>query len=85
MDESHDLCDTCRAVDIASYLSHNDPVSTPMGYFQDVLKNKDCTLCKLIIKALSVYAQSYWQPGKYPVEMCHLGRLNGNLPPGRIE
>ncbi|RTE74076.1 hypothetical protein BHE90_011484 [Fusarium euwallaceae] len=85
MDGSHDLCEACRAVDIANYLSHNDPVSTPMGYFQDILKNEDCTLCKLIVKALSVYARSYWQPGKYPVEMCYLGRFNDNVPPGRIE
>ncbi|KAJ4124393.1 hypothetical protein NW754_000090 [Fusarium falciforme] len=85
MDGSHDLCNACRAVDIAKYLSHNDPISTPMGYFQDILKNENCTLCKLVIKALSVYAQSYWQPGKYPVEMCYLGRLSGNSSPGRIE
>ncbi|KAI8660883.1 HET domain-containing protein [Fusarium keratoplasticum] len=85
MDESNHICDACRAVDIAKYLSHNDPISTPMGYFQDILKNEDCTLCKLIVKALSVYARSYWLPGKYPVEMCYLGRLSGNSTPGRIE
>ncbi|KAH7247928.1 heterokaryon incompatibility protein-domain-containing protein [Fusarium solani] len=85
MDESNHICDTCRAVDIAKYLSNNDPISTPLGYFQDILKNEDCTLCKLIFKALSVYTQSYWQPGKYPVEMCYLGRFSGNSTPGRIE
>lgn len=85
MDESNHICDACKAVDIAKYLSHNDPISTPMGYFQDILKNEDCTLCKLIVKALNVYAQSYWQPGKCPVEMCYLGRLSGNSSPGRIE
>ncbi|KAI8662958.1 HET domain-containing protein [Fusarium sp. Ph1] len=85
MDESNHICDTCRAANIAKYLSNNDPISTPLGYFQDILKNEDCTLCKLIVKALSVYTRSYWQPGKYPVEMCYLGRFSGNSTPGRLE
>lgn len=85
MDWSHNLCDTCRTVDIVKYLSHNDPISTPMGYFQDILKNENCTLCKLIIQALNVYTESHWRPGKYPIEMCYLGRLSGNSTPGRIE
>ncbi|EEU42846.1 uncharacterized protein NECHADRAFT_84122 [Fusarium vanettenii 77-13-4] len=85
MDVSDDLCDTCRAVDVAKYLSHNGPISTPMGYFQEILKNEHCTLCKLIIKTLSVHAKSYWRPGKYPSEMCYLGRLNRGPFPAEIE
>lgn len=85
MDGSHDLCNTCRAVNIAEYFSHNDPVTTSMGHFQDILKNENCTLCKLIVKALSVHAKSYWQPGKYPIETCYLGRFSGNSTPGRVE
>ncbi|KAH8658519.1 hypothetical protein BGZ61DRAFT_465758 [Ilyonectria robusta] len=85
MDGSHDLCNTCRAVNIAEYFSHNDPVTTSMGHFQDILKNENCTLCKLIVKALSVHAKSYWQPGKYPIETCYLGRFSGNSTPRRVE
>lgn len=85
MDGSHDLCNACRAVNIAQYFSHNDPVTTSMGHFQDILKNENCTLCKLIVKALSVHAKSYWQPGKYPIETCYLGRFSGNSTAGRVE
>jgi hypothetical protein len=39
----------------------------------------------LVIQALSVHAQDYWRPGKYPIEMCYLGRFNKTLVPAALE
>ncbi|KAJ3538980.1 hypothetical protein NM208_g5667 [Fusarium decemcellulare] len=85
MDEPQSLCKTCQTIDIAQYFSDQDPGNTSIGNFQDILKNESCTFCKLVIQALSVHTTRHWQPGKYPIEECYIGRYSGDLTPGRVE
>ncbi|KAF4986249.1 hypothetical protein FDECE_16050 [Fusarium decemcellulare] len=85
MDEPQSLCKTCRKIDVAQYFSDKDPGNTAIGNFQDILKNESCTFCKLVIQALSVHATSHWQPGKYPIEECYIGRYSGDSTAGRVE
>ncbi|KAF2188869.1 hypothetical protein K469DRAFT_724234 [Zopfia rhizophila CBS 207.26] len=45
-------------------------------YFQDILL-KDGSFYRLVIRALSGHSKGYWKAGKYPVELCSLGRFSG--------
>ena len=86
MDRGTDLCSVCCAIDLKRHLFEKEyfgPVE--LGGFQDILQRQHCALCRLIVRALSWSSTHHWQPGKYPVETCYLGRQEGSSAPPALE
>ena len=50
-----------------------------------ILAKKDCPLCGLVIKALSVHTQGHWKEYEYPIETCFLGRQRGRTSAPALE
>ena len=83
MDPANTLCSRCQTINVSDHILNEEyPGIHRLGYFQDILKEKNCPLCKLAIQALSAYSLEHWAPGEYPVEMCYLGRSANTNRPG---
>lgn len=73
-----DLCDKCQQINLRDYLYQNDyPGTIELGCFQDIATKVHCSLCRLVIQALTLHSRQHWKSGIYPVEVCYLGSYNG--------
>lgn len=86
LEEPEELCIVCQAIDLQHYLFQDlCPGTIKLGVFQDILEKSKCPLCRLIIRALSVNSEDYWEKGIYPSEVCYLGRKDGLSRPSVLE
>jgi len=80
------LCIVCQSIDLQHYLFQDlCPGTIRLGAFQDILEKSKCPLCRLIIRALSVNSEDYWEQRRYPSEVCYLGRKDGLSWPSVLE
>ena len=80
------LCSICQDIDLQQYLFQDAcPGTVTLGGFQDILKKEKCSLCRLIIKALSANSRDHWEKDIYPSEVCYLGRQDGRTQPSVVE
>jgi hypothetical protein len=80
------ICLHCREIDVEKLLLGRDYLGPiQLRGYQEILQQDDCALCRVFIRALSFSSQSFWQKGHYPIEICHLGRIQGTSSPPRLE